>query len=159
MWLAAIKKRASSLHYPPMEITDLVKLRDFVCAELIADTKTKKPQAVIDALSQIPIRDGFLRYLFDNHSVRNQVGKNLDSLLSECVDHERAAIATIKAGCHWLDEDFEQTKTALKLALTADPSYSLARLLDVALIHGVPAKVWADSLAAVSAEQCLTGAA
>ena len=142
-----------------MEITDLVKLRDFVCAELITDTKTKKPQAVIDAISQIPIRDGFLRYLFDNQAVRNQVGKNLDLLLSDCVDHERAAIATIKAGCHGLDEDFEQTKAALKLALAADPSYSLARLLDVALIHGVPPKVWADSLAAVSPEQCLTGAA
>jgi hypothetical protein len=31
--------------------------------------------------------------------------------------------------------------------------------LDVALIHGIPPRVWSDSLAAVSPEQCLSGAA
>jgi hypothetical protein len=53
----------------------------------------------------------------------------------------------------------ELTRNSLDQALLADPTYSLARLLDVALTHGVPAKVWADSLAAVSPQQCLSGAA
>lgn len=142
-----------------MEITQLIKLRDYVCAELQTDSKIKKPQKVIDALIQIPIRDGFLRYLYDNQAARSQSSKNLAALLTSCTDTEKCALATIKAGCHWLDEDLDQTKEALKIALSADPTYSLARLLDVALVHGVPPKVWADSLAAVSPEQCLTGAA
>lgn len=142
-----------------MEFTQLEKLRDYVCAELQADSKIKQPQKLIDALIQIPIRDGVLRYLFDNKESRNQSAKNLELLLAKCQAHEKAALGTIKAGCHWLDEDVTQTKNALTIALTADPTYSLARLLDVALVHGIPPKVWADSLAAVSPEQCLTGAA
>jgi len=142
-----------------MELNQLIKLRNYVCAELQTDSKIKKPQELIDALIQIPIRDGFLRYLYDHQEVRSQCEKNLEELLEKCDQKELPAIATIKAGSHWLDEDIEQTRQALKIALSADPTYSLARLLDVALVHGVPPKVWADSLAAVSPEQCLTGAA
>ena len=142
-----------------MELTQLIKLRDYVCAELQTDSKMKKPQNLIDALIKIPIRDGFLRFLYDHQEARNQCARNLDVLLEKCDQKELPAIATIKAGCHWLDEDVELTRNALKIALIADPTYSLARLLDVALVHGVPPKVWADSLAAVSPEQCLTGAA
>ena len=142
-----------------MEITELIKLRDFVCAKLQTDSKLKQPQIIIDALIQIPIRDGVLRFLYDNPESRTRAAVNLGKLLSKCVEHEKAALATIKAGCHWLDEDVEKTKEALNTALTADSTYSLARLLDVALVHGVPPKVWADSLAAVSPEQCFSGAA
>lgn len=142
-----------------MELTQLEKLRDYVCAELQADSKIKKPQKVINALMQIPIRDGVLRYLYDHQEFRDQSAKSLDLLLTTCQEHEKATLGTIKAGCHWLDEDREQTKDALIIALTADPTYSLARLLDVALVHGIPPRVWADSLAAVSPEQCLSGAA
>ena len=142
-----------------MELTQLIKLRDYVCAELQTDSKMENPKQVIDALIQIPIRDALLRYLYDHQDVRSQCVKNLDLLLENCDENEVSAIATIKAGCHWLNEDFDQTQQALKIALTANSSYSLARLLDVALVHGVPPRVWADSLAAVSPEQCLTGAA
>lgn len=141
-----------------MELTQLIKLRDYVCAELQTDSKMKKPQNIIDALIQIPIRDGFLRFLYDHQEFRSQCARNLDELIKNCDQKELPAIATIKAGCHWLDEDIDQTRHALKMALSADPTYSLARLLEVALVHGVPPKVWADSLAAVSPEQCLTGA-
>ncbi|MEN9741301.1 MAG: hypothetical protein RIR66_257 [Actinomycetota bacterium] len=142
-----------------MELTQLEKLRDYVCAELQTDSTINDSQKVIDALMQIPIRDGVLRYLYDNQELRKQSAKNLALLLKKCQENEKAALGTIKAGCHWLDEDVEQTKEALKIALTADPTYSLARLLDVALIHGIPPRVWSDSLAAVSPEQCLSGAA
>ena len=100
-----------------------------------------------------------MRHLYDNAGARNQTAINLEKLLNKCVSHEAAALATILAGCYWLDADMDKTKEALSKALKADPTYSLARLLDVALVHGVPPKVWADSLAAVSPEQCLSGAA
>ena len=71
----------------------------------------------------------------------------------------RAALATILAGTAWLDGDWQTTRHALDVALDEDSEYSLARLLDTALVHDVPHKVWVDSLSAVSYEKCLAGAA
>lgn len=142
-----------------MEIIELEKIRDYVCRELTTDPLSADSNELIQALIQIPIRDGCLRYLFDHQEAREMVALNLEQLLTECVNHERAAVATVLAGCYWLDANMQATRTALDSALEADSTYSLARLLDVALKHGVPATVWADSLAAVSPEQCLTGAA
>ena len=142
-----------------MSVSELEKLRDLVCAALTADPFEAEPQFVINQIIQIPIRDGLLRYLYDQPRDRKVATQNLELLLENCVNHERAAVATVLAGSYWLDADMKNTRTALDTALEADSTYSLARLLDVALSHGVPAKVWADSLAAVSPEQCLTGAA
>ena len=147
------------MHHQQMTFTELETTRDLVCAALVADCLTKDQNELIQALAQIPIRDGFLRYLFDNPSSRVNACRNLATLLKNCVPHEQVVIGTVLAGCYWLDADFENTRQALDLALAADSTYSLARLLDVALTHSVPAAVWADSLAAVSPEQCLHGAA
>lgn len=155
-----------------MSKNQLEELRDLVCAALVADpvaseipteistenTHLEKSK-ILDAIIQIPIRDGFLRYLFDNPELRANAQKNLNLLLADCVNHERATVATVLAGCAWLDEKYDETRTALDLALEADSTYSLARLLDVALKHGIPAQVWADSLNAVTPEQCISGAA
>lgn len=142
-----------------MTNNDLETLRDLVCAEISSDSIKMEHQELKDALTLIPIRDGVLRYLYDTPSARTNAQTNLNLLLAQTVAHEQAALATILAGCTWLDSDLKKTSEALALALKADSTYSLARLLDVALTHGVPPKVWADSLAAVSPEQCLTGAA
>ena len=141
-----------------MEIIELEQIRDQICAELSADSKPER-EFLLMHLEQIPIRDGLLRYLYDHAEVREQVAKNLEVLLEENCAGAKAAVATVLAGCYWLDANLNQTRNALDMALAADATYSLARLLDVALTHGVPASVWADSLAAVSPEQCLTGAA
>ena len=142
-----------------MTFNELERTRDLICAALVSDSMTLDKNKLIQTLAEIPIRDGFLRYLFDNPNSRINAIKNLSLLLKDCVPHEQAVIGTVLAGCYWLDADFENTRQALDLALAADSTYSLARLLDVALTHSVPAKVWADSLAAVSPEQCLHGAA
>lgn len=151
-------------HHRQMSKTELEKLRDLVCAALVADPKIKvKPELessqILDAIIQIPIRDGILRYLFDHPEHRAIAGHNLNLLLDNCVNHERATVATVLAGCLWLDEKHDETRAALDYALEADSTYSLARLLDVALKHGIPAQVWADSLNAVTPEQCISGAA
>lgn len=142
-----------------MANTKLENLRDLVCAEISSDSFTTEQQTLINALVQIPIRDGVLRYLYDTPEARTNATKNLTMILENCIAHERAAVATVLAGCTWLDSDLTKTSAALQQALKADSTYSLARLLDVALTHGVPPAVWADSLAAVTPEQCLTGAA
>lgn len=142
-----------------MEITELEKLRDRVCAAITSDPSTCNYQELLTALEQIPIRDGLLRNLYDNPELRAQAALNLANLLEQDCGAAKSTVATVLAGCCWLDEDFASTRKALDIALSADSTYSLARLLDVALVHGVPPSVWADSLAAVSPEQCLTGAA
>ena len=110
-------------------------------------------------LSWIRTRDGFLRKLFDQPELRPHTRSHLVSLTSCAPDHHRAPVATVLAGCAWLDGNGALARIALDCALDADASYSLARLLDMALTHGVPPHVWSDSLEAVSYDQCLQGAA
>lgn len=141
-----------------MDFAQLEKTRDQVCAELTSDS-IKDSKKLIEAIIEIPIRDGLLRYLYDNPHARKSVSANIENLLKQDLPQAKAVLATVLAGCYWLDADFAATRTALDQALASDSTYSLARLLDVALTHGVPASVWADSLAAVSPKQCLTGAA
>jgi len=88
-----------------MEISQLEKLRDQVCVSLTSQPVSLEKQTIIDALIQIPIRDGLLRFLFDHPEHRNIVSENLETLLEICVEHERAALATILAGNFWLDSD------------------------------------------------------
>lgn len=142
-----------------MEITQLKKLRDTVCAAITSDLNQNDYNELLTAIEQIPIRDGILRNLYDNPELRAKAAQNLNWLLEQDCGSAKSTIATILAGCLWLDGDFAATRKALDDALAADSTYSLARLLDVALVHGVPPSVWADSLAAVTPEQCLTGAA
>ena len=142
-----------------MEVTQLERLRDTVCAAITSDLNQSDFNDLLNAIEQIPIRDGLLRNLYDNPELRTKAAQNLGWMLEQDCGSAKSTIATVLAGCYWLDGNFEATRKALDLALTADSTYSLARLLDVALVHGVPPSVWADSLAAVSPEQCLTGAA
>lgn len=142
-----------------MELTELKKTRDRVCAEISSDSLPENLDQLINNIVEIPIRDGLLRFLYDNESLRQKSANNLRALLETDCGFARCPIATVLAGCCWLDSNLIETRKALNLALEIDSTYSLARLLDVALTHGVPASVWADSLAAVTPEQCLTGAA
>jgi len=106
---------------------------------------------------QIPIRDAVLRYAYDNAGQRELIAENILKFLGE-VGHP--AFYTISAGVLWLngEQNRQRVRDLLDKALEEDSTYSLARLLDVALTHGIPPRVWADSLANVTREQCLAGA-
>jgi len=65
-----------------MTITELENTRNFVCAALAADPFTEDSVQIVDALIQIPIRDGFLRYLFDHPDLRAIAAKNLNNYLT-----------------------------------------------------------------------------
>ena len=110
-------------------------------------------------ISDIRCRDGVLRQIFEQEENRSDVCRGLTQVLALAPEDHRASVATTLAGALWLDGHRALTRKLIDLALEADETYSLARLLDTALQHGVPHRVWVDSLAAVTYEKCLVGAA
>lgn len=112
---------------------------------------------LIKNISITPIRDFVLRSLYENPDLRKTAFSNLRTL-STADKAETFVIYTIMAGCAWLDGQKEITRGMLDLALEENTQYSLARLLDVALTHDVPARVWADSLSGLTLDDCLAGA-
>ena len=105
------------------------------------------------------MRDGLLRQMLDQPNLRLPIRTTLLTAISQAHERHVAPLATALAGCAWLDGNGALATVALERALEADPSYSLARLLDRAISHSVPPSVWTESLEAVSYEECLAGAA
>jgi hypothetical protein len=110
-------------------------------------------------LCDIRTRDGLLRRLHDAPELRGQFLSHLIRELARTQDEFVAPLATVYAGIAWLEGHTELTRLAVDHALQIDASYSLAQLLDIALRHNVPPSVWSSSLAAVSFDACLKGAA
>jgi len=110
-------------------------------------------------VADVRMRDALLRTLFDQDLLRPFIRSALMTTISQANESDVPSLATVLAGCAWLDGNGALASVALDRALDVDPSYSLARLLDRAITHGVPPSVWADSLEAVSYEECLAGAA
>lgn len=111
------------------------------------------------ALTDFHVRDAVLRSAYDNPKLRSTLKIALHTNISMVPVEFVAPSITVLAGCAWLDGNGVLANVAIARALEVDGSYSLAQLLDRALAHGVPPHVWADSLAAVSMERCLAGAA
>ena len=111
------------------------------------------------ALCDIRTRDGLLRRLHDAAELRGQVRDHLLREIGRAHQEWIPPLATVFGGVAWLDGDGDITRVAIDRALEIDPAYSLARLLDIALRHNVPATVWSASLAAVIFDACIKGAA
>ena len=137
-----------------MELKELKAIADNTINTLL-EHDTEKYDFAIDALADIPIRDYTMRYLYEQPEQRETIINALGEL-SEI--KTTAHVHAVRAGGYWLDGKREETEAELKKAISADDQYSLARLLSVALAHGVPAKVWADSLEHVTLDMCLAGA-
>lgn len=100
-------------------------------------------------------RDAVLRHLLDQPQARMSARSTLIDLVTRCPVRFVAPVATTLAGVVWLDGIGSLARVAIDRALDADADYSLARLLDRALANGVPPSVWAESLAAVTVDECL----
>ncbi|MEY3606642.1 MAG: hypothetical protein RL289_822 [Actinomycetota bacterium] len=111
------------------------------------------------ALCDIRTRDGLLRKLHDAPELRGQFLSHLIREVSRSTQEFTAPLATVYAGIAWLEGQTQLTRLAVDHALQIDAAYSLAQLLDIALRHNVPPSVWSSSLAAVSFDACLKGAA
>jgi len=110
-------------------------------------------------LCDIRTRDGLLRMLHDAPELRGQFQSHLIREIARAQAEFVAPLATVYAGIAWLEGHTELTRLAVDHALQIDSTYSLAQLLDIALRHNVPPAVWSSSLAAVSFDACLKGAA
>jgi hypothetical protein len=110
-------------------------------------------------LCDIRTRDGLLRMLHDAPELRALFQTHLIREVARTQTEFVAALATVYAGIAWLEGHTELTRMAVDHALQIDSTYSLAQLLDIALRHNVPPTVWSSSLAAVSFDACLKGAA
>ena len=110
-------------------------------------------------ICDIRTRDGLLRMLHDSPELRGQFQSHLIREVARAQQECIAPLATVFAGIAWLEGQTQLTRLAVDHALKLDPSYSLAQLLDIALRHEVPPSVWSSSLAAVSFDACLQGAA
>lgn len=124
-----------------------------------ADLTWREHAELSIGLCDIRTRDGLLRMLHDSPELREQFQTHLNREVTRSQEEFIAPIATVFAGISWLSGQTDITKLAVKHALDIDSSYSLAQLLDIALRHNVPPTVWSSSLAAVSFEACLQGAA
>ena len=124
-----------------------------------ADLGWREHAELCIAICDIRARDGLLRMLHDRPEVRSDFQAHLIREVARSQQEFTASLATVYAGISWLDGKTELTRLAVDRALEIDPSYSLAQLLDIALRHNVPSSVWSSSLAAVSFDACLKGAA
>lgn len=123
------------------------------------DLNWKEHAQLSIGLCDIRTRDGLLRRLHDAPELRGQFLSHLIREVARSTPEFTAPLATVYAGIAWLEGQTELTRLAVDHALQIDSSYSLAQLLDIALRHNVPPSVWSSSLAAVSFDACLKGAA
>lgn len=124
-----------------------------------SDLSWKEHALLSVGLSDIRTRDGLLRMLHDLPELRGQFQSHLIREVTRAQQESIAPLATVYAGIAWLEGHTELTRLAVDHALQIDATYSLAQLLDIALRHNVPPAVWSSSLAAVSFDACLQGAA
>jgi hypothetical protein len=160
---------ASADSWPTGSPIDLLEFRDTKVTEVMNILSEAMFEGMCDfwvgaatvgnALLDIRARDGVLRRILEHEELRGNISENLATLFRVAPIECRPAIATVFAGARWLEGDQLATRYAIDIALEEDSEYSLARLLDTALIHGVPHRVWIDSLTAVPYEKCLAGAA
>lgn len=143
----------------------LFELRDRTVSNVIDLLTTASEDAwhmcatLCHAITDIRTRDGVLRRVLEMEDQREAIASNLVRAFRVAPAQYRAAIATVYAGTVWLSGNRPLTRHAVDVALDAESDYSLARLLDTALVHGVPHRVWVESLSAVAYEKCLVGAA
>ncbi|WP_143965439.1 DUF4192 domain-containing protein [Gordonia zhaorongruii] len=92
--------------------------------------------ALADALLSIQVRDAVLGFgLTVHHEAAENLWRDLARRLSGT---PRAAAATLLGYLHYMEGSGAFASTAFDAAHAADPEYSLANLLDTALVNGLP---------------------
>ena len=150
---------AEALQADAFSARDQVVNEIFERLQVDAELTWKEHAQLSIGLCDIRTRDGLLRKLHDAPELRGQFMSHLIREVSRSQEEFTAPMATVYAGIAWLEGQTQVTRLAVDHALQIDSSYSLAQLLDIALRHNVPPSVWSSSLAAVSFDACLKGAA
>ena len=157
--LKAANDFAEAIEADSFSAREKLVLEIFERLQVDKDLTWKEHAELSVGLCDIRTRDGLLRKLHDAPELRGQFLSHLIREVSRATQEFTAPLATVYAGIAWLEGQTELTRLAVDHALEIDSSYSLAQLLDIALRHNVPPSVWSSSLAAVSFDACLKGAA
>ena len=142
-----------------------LKRRKALLVQLLADLQKGDTKSA-PILADIRVRDGFLKTfgeLVESGKDSQRVADLLAGLLTFAQNSKgdvRGMALISWAGCSWLlgnSDAFHAISQGEPLEVVQE--ISLWQLLDIAFRHGVPSRIWSDSLKAVSLEACLIGAA
>lgn len=110
---------------------------------------------VAEALSDVRVRDTILWDLMHMSSDSWVfVARSLVHIVSATPDTHVASPATLLAILRWQQGDGSRAAAAVERALAADPTYSLADLINRSLLVGLHPGVWAEGLAGLEREAC-----
>jgi hypothetical protein len=111
--------------------------------------------AALTALRDVRVRDTVLWEVM--HAPVDRWAVAADSLawaVAGAPDDHVAAPATLLAILRWQQGDGSRAGAAVERALAADPSYSLADLINRCLLVGLHPSTWAEGLVGLSREAC-----
>lgn len=145
----------------PSQVQDTAHALIELLQQEVIDTDSQ----VFQSVQVVPVRDLVLFHfieLFDSQEVEahEKLARLLTGLTIAVASLEsdtpvRAMTATVLAGGEWiLDRRFE-TESALLVAMDSAHTPNLAELLNTAVTHNVPNRIWLDSLRDISAQQIL----
>lgn len=144
------------LHNPSLEQQRAEVAR---CARLLTATDETNTAPAIALMDNVRRRDALLRTLV--HEVSAEERRCAEERVVAAVplvdDDLRAPVATVAAGLAWQRGDGALAQECLSVALSQDPGYSLARLLQRAISQAVPPHVWVDAVGATTVDSCLHG--
>lgn len=135
--------------------------------ELLAELLENLPLGVVDSapiLTDIRTRDGFLRTYYELVEAEEllkvaDIVKGLLEFAQGSKGEVRGMALICWAGCLWMLGNVDGiTAISEGEPLTAVKDISLWQLLDIAIRHSVPSRIWSASLQAVSLDACLKGA-
>ncbi|MFM8349893.1 MAG: DUF4192 domain-containing protein [Actinomycetales bacterium] len=111
---------------------------------------------VLHSLGDVRVRDCVLWSLSRADDLRAVVPPLMQSLCA-APDDWVPPVSCCVAVATWLSGDGARASMAVERALTVEPTYSLARLLDLALRSGMPPTRWAAMMAGLSEQDCRGG--
>ncbi len=129
---------------------------DTVLESLIAaDVTPQSIAGIIVGLADIRVRDTVLWELMHAHvDVWSEAADSLAEVVSGSPEDHVAAPATLLAILRWQQGDGSRAAAAVERAITADPTYSLADLINRCLLVGLHPNTWVESLVGLTRDAC-----
>lgn len=110
---------------------------------------------VLVSLTDVQVRDTVLWDLMQEDPSRwKAIAARMARIVAAAPDTHVAAPATLLAILRWQMGDGSRATAAIERALSADPAYTLARLVDGCLATGMHPGTWRGGLADLSREAC-----
>ncbi len=118
------------------------------------DCSDEKDAAALLILTDVKCRDAILWRIAAGETPLAEMATYLAGLVRRAPQAALPGTATVLAIVRWLQGDGLRAGIACERALTADPDYSLALLLETALRAGLPPSHWLDTMKALTYADC-----